>query len=69
MPDGFGVFWVPGSTDVGASIIYIILFLTLILVDGVLGPSKYSLDHLLEKKYKNWARIAEVNVHAGVNKE
>ncbi len=61
VPDGFGAFWMTGSTDVGASIIYVILFLALLLVDGILGPSRYSIDHLIEKKHKAWARLAEVN--------
>lgn len=64
IPDAFGQFYLPGATDIGASIIYAIVFLFLILVNGAFGSSKYSLDHYLEKKIGWWARIAEISSNA-----
>ncbi len=61
IPDAFGGFYIPGATDIGASIIYFVVFLFLILVNGAFGPSKYSIDHLIEKRYKSWRRVAEFN--------
>ena len=61
VPEGFGGFYIYGATDIGTSIIYVLVFLLLILINGVFGASKYSLDYYIEKKYKNWSRLAEIN--------
>lgn len=61
IPEGFGGFYLPGSTDIGTSVIYVLVFLFLILVNGAFGPSRYSLDFYIEKKFKAWKRIAEIS--------
>jgi uncharacterized membrane protein YphA (DoxX/SURF4 family) len=59
IPEGFGGPYGPGSTDIGTGVIYSFLFLSLIIINTISGPSKYSLDFLLERRYPFWKRIAE----------
>ena len=59
IPEGFGGPYGPGSTDIGTGAIYSLLFLALIMINTLSGPSKYSLDFLIERKYPLWTRIAE----------
>jgi nitrite reductase (NO-forming) len=59
--EGFGGPYVPGSsTDVGAAIIYTLLFLTLLINDAGVGFSRLSLDNSLERRVPGWHRIAEL---------
>jgi nitrite reductase (NO-forming) len=54
--EGFGGPYIPGTTtDVGAAIIYSLLFLALLLVDA----GKFSVDHLIEKRIPAWRLISE----------
>lgn len=59
IPEGFGGPYGPGSTDIGTGVIYSFLFLSLIIINTISGPSKYSLDFLIERKYSFWKRVAE----------
>ena len=59
IPEGFGGPYGPASTDIGTGVIYSFLFLSLIIINTISGPSKYSLDFLLERKYPSWKRVAE----------
>ncbi len=59
VPEGFGGPYGPGSTDIGTGIIYSFVFLSLIIINATYGPSKYSLDLILEKQIPAWKRIAE----------
>jgi nitrite reductase (NO-forming) len=59
--EGFGGPYVPGSsTDVGAAIIYTLLFLTLLINDAGVGFSRLSLDSVLERRVPIWCRVAEL---------
>ena len=54
--EGFGGPYMPGTTtDVGAAIIYSLLFIALLLVDA----GKFSVDHLIEKRISAWRLISE----------
>jgi nitrite reductase (NO-forming) len=58
--EGFGGPYVPGiSTDVGAAIIYTLLFLMLLINDAGIGSSRLSLDGILERRVPGWRRVAE----------
>jgi nitrite reductase (NO-forming) len=58
--EGFGGPYIPGtSTDVGAAIIYTLLFLTLLVHDAGVGFSRLSLDSTLERRVPAWRRVAE----------
>ena len=59
IPEGFGGPYVPGATDVGAGLIYIFVFVSLIVIDYVLGRSPYSADYFLEKLFPSWRKVAE----------
>lgn len=55
--EGFGGPYMPGTTtDVGAAIIYSLVFGALLLVDA----GRFSVDHLIEKRIRAWRWIAEV---------
>jgi len=54
--EGFGGPYVPGtSTDVGAAIIYSLVFLALLLVDA----GRFSVDRLIVKRVPAWRRISD----------
>ena len=60
--EGFGGPYVPGSsTDVGAAIIYTLLFLMLLVNDAGVGFSRLSLDSVLERRAPRWRRVAELD--------
>jgi nitrite reductase (NO-forming) len=59
VPEGFGGPYGPGSTDIGTGAMYALLFVALILINATYGPSRWSLDHLIERRFPSWARIAE----------
>jgi nitrite reductase (NO-forming) len=59
IPEGFGGPYAPGSTDVGAGLIYVLLFVGLIVMDRGLGRSPYSLDYYLEKLSPAWNGVGE----------
>ena len=54
--EGFGGPYMPGTTtDVGAAIIYSLVFSALLLVDA----GRFSVDHLIEKRIPAWRWISE----------
>lgn len=61
VPEGFGAPYGPGSgaTDIGTGAIYALAFLDLIVINSTYGPSRWSVDHLIEKIAPRWASIAE----------
>jgi thiosulfate dehydrogenase (quinone) large subunit len=61
VPEGFGGPYQSGSggTDVGTGVIYATAFLGLIVINATYGPSRWSLDHLIERVFPGWARLSE----------
>jgi nitrite reductase (NO-forming) len=59
IPEGFGGPFVPGATDVGAGLVYVLVFATLIVMDHTLGRSPYSVDYYLERLFPAWRHVAE----------
>jgi uncharacterized membrane protein YphA (DoxX/SURF4 family) len=61
VPEGFGGPYQSGGsgTDIGTGVIYAIAFLGLILINATYGPSRYSLDFYIERRFPQWARLAE----------
>lgn len=61
VPEGFGGPYSVGSggTDVGTGVIYALVFLGLIVISAGFGPSRWSLDHWIERRVPRWARLAE----------
>src|SRR5699024_1088122 len=49
--EGFGGPYVAGATDVGAALIYVLLFIGLIVLDRDEGRSPYSVDFYIERRW------------------
>jgi uncharacterized membrane protein YphA (DoxX/SURF4 family) len=58
--EGFGGPYTSGATDIGTSIIYVVVFLGLLTLAYYAGPDRYSVDHYLEKKVSWWWIVAEL---------
>lgn len=59
VPEGFGGPYGPTSTDIGTGIIYAMVFLFLIIINSLEGPSKYSIDFYIEQRFNWWRKLAE----------
>jgi nitrite reductase (NO-forming) len=59
--EGFGGPYSSGSTDIGAAVMYAVVALGLLALNYEAGPSRFSVDYLLEQRISWWHRIAEVN--------
>lgn len=59
VPEGFGGPYGVGSTDIGGGIVYAMVFLMLIVINSTYGPSQWSLDAVIEKRWPRWALLAE----------
>jgi nitrite reductase (NO-forming) len=60
VPEGFGGPYVPGSTDIGTGIVYALVSVLFLVINATFGPSRYSLDLQIEKRFPGWKKIAEV---------
>lgn len=58
--EGFGGPYTSGSEDVGAAIIYAVVFGSLLVLNWQSGPSRRSVDALIERRVGWWHRVAEV---------
>ena len=58
--EGFGGPYASGATDIGAGIIYTLLFLTLLALSPPARLDRFSLDRLLVARYAWWGRIADL---------
>jgi nitrite reductase (NO-forming) len=58
--EGFGGPYTSGASDVGAAVMYAVVFLGLLALSYYAGPARYSLDFYLEKRISWWWRLAEV---------
>ena len=58
--EGFGRPYSGSSTDIGAAIIYTVVFLALLVVNARSETSRYSVDRLIERRWAWWHRVAEV---------
>jgi uncharacterized membrane protein YphA (DoxX/SURF4 family) len=65
--EGFGGPYGPTSTDIGAAVMYAVVFAGLLALNYEGGPSRFSVDYLIEQRVSWWHRIAEVahNSHTG----
>jgi nitrite reductase (NO-forming) len=57
--EGFGGPYVAGSTDIGAGIIYVLLFLTMLALAGPARREPFSLDRMLINRIGWWRHLAE----------
>jgi nitrite reductase (NO-forming) len=57
--EGFGGPYTVGATNMGAGIIYVLVFIALIVINSRSGPSPYSLDYYIERGWPGWRWLAE----------
>ncbi len=60
VPEGFGGPYGPGSTDIGTGIVYALFFVALMLINATFGPSRFTLDSWIERRWPSWSRLAEI---------
>lgn len=58
--EGFGGPYTTGSADVGTGIIYALVFGSLLVLNMQSGPSRRSVDVVIERRVRWWYRVAEV---------
>ena len=69
VPEGFGGPYGGGdTTDIGTGFVYSMLALSLLIINGAYGPSRWSLDYYIEKYWPKWALIAEVKFDEGAGR-
>jgi uncharacterized membrane protein YphA (DoxX/SURF4 family) len=61
IPEGFGGLYTitPETTDIGTGILYAFAMTGLILINAAHGPSRWSVDYYIERRFPAWARVAE----------
>ena len=57
IPNGFGGPYSAPNTDIGAGLLYAVLFLILLQVDSVSGPARLAADATLERRWPTWRVI------------
>ena len=60
VPEGFGGPYGPSSTDIGTGIIYAFVFLLLMIINAAFGPSRWSLDYAVERRWPAWKKVSEI---------
>lgn len=58
--EGFGGPYNSGSTDIGAAVMYAVVALGLLALNYEAGPTRFSLDSVIERRIPWWHRVAEV---------
>jgi uncharacterized membrane protein YphA (DoxX/SURF4 family) len=58
--EGFGGPYSSSSTDIGAAVMYAVVFTGLLALNYEAGPSRFSVDYFIEQRVSWWHRIAEV---------
>jgi uncharacterized membrane protein YphA (DoxX/SURF4 family) len=58
--EGFGGPYTSGSADIGAAIIYVVVFAGLLAMSYYTGPSRLSVDYYLEHRISWWWKVAEM---------
>jgi mono/diheme cytochrome c family protein/uncharacterized membrane protein YphA (DoxX/SURF4 family) len=57
--EGFGGPYTVGATNMGAGIVYVIVFIALAIADAGPGLDPYSLDEYVERRSPGWRRVSE----------
>jgi len=61
--EGFGGPYTSTSTDIGAAVMYAVVAAALLVLSLQCGPSRYSVDHYIEKRVNWWHWVAEFGAH------
>ncbi len=57
VPNGFGGPYAAPNTDIGAGLLYAVLFLVLLQIDSVSGPARLAADAALERRWPGWRGV------------
>ena len=57
--EGFGGPYTSGATNLGPALVYALVFVGAALFERLLGPSPYSLDYYIARRFPGWASFAE----------
>ncbi|CAM5786934.1 multicopper oxidase domain-containing protein [Castellaniella caeni] len=57
--EGFGGPYAVGATNMGIGIGYVLIFIALIVINYRFGPSPYSLDYYLQRRWGGWRCVSE----------
>jgi nitrite reductase (NO-forming) len=57
--EGFGGPYTSGATNLGPALVYALVFIAAALFERLLGPSPYSLDCYIARRFPGWASFAE----------
>ncbi|HEX5960738.1 MAG TPA: multicopper oxidase domain-containing protein [Rhodanobacteraceae bacterium] len=57
--EGFGGPYTVGATNMGAGIVYVLVFIALMVINSRSGPSPYSLDFYILRAWPGWRRFSE----------
>lgn len=57
--EGIGGPYGPGSTDIGAAIIYVFVYVALIALESTVASNRLTLDPTIERRSKVWRKISE----------
>jgi nitrite reductase (NO-forming) len=60
--EGFGGPYGPGSTDIGAAILYPFVFFALLVLETSAGSNRYTLDKLVERYVRRWSKVADTSL-------
>ena len=59
--EGFGGPYGPGSTDIGAAILYPFVFFALLVLEASAGSNRYTLDRLVKQHVRGWSKVADTS--------
>ncbi|NMP21183.1 DoxX family protein [Sulfobacillus harzensis] len=59
LAEGFGGPYTAGATDIGTGIIYAVVFAALYGLDRAVGPSPWSLDAVIARRWRRWEEVSE----------
>ncbi len=57
--EGFGGPYTSGATNLGPALMYALVFVGAALFEGFLGPSPYSFDYYIGRRFPKWRSVAE----------
>lgn len=66
--EGFGGPYATGASNIGPALVYVLVFVSLIAFERVLGLNPYSVDYYIERRRPGWARVAELQPDAGARR-
>jgi nitrite reductase (NO-forming) len=69
VPQGLGGPYSPGKVDIDSGLVYMLVFVSLIVIDSALGRSPYSVDYYIERIFPRWERVAELAAPAVLARE